>query len=123
MSITADRLWRSSRLPLLGLFVSACAGADGSAAWVGSMDTLPNGAIRVVNLAPAAPDSAGAWTLTREFSIGEAEGTEAETFGSISAFTVDDDGRLYVLDRQMNQLRIFTRVLPAPEESAAAQSL
>ena len=50
-------------------------------------------------------DDAG---LVPELSIGEAlDGPEEHLFGSIASLAVDDDGNIYVLDRQAQELRVF----------------
>ena len=86
--------------------LAACADADGG--WSGAVETLPNGAVRVTNPAQGMWREGSAWRLVPELRLGEVEGPEATVFGSISGLAVDDAGRIYVLDRQANQLRIFT---------------
>ncbi len=46
-------------------------------------------------------------TLVPEVSIGELDGPEEYLFGSIYAITVDDAGRVYVLDGQARSIRVF----------------
>ncbi len=46
-------------------------------------------------------------TLVPEVSIGALEGPEEYLFGSIYSITVDDEGRVYVLDGQARDLRVF----------------
>jgi len=83
--------------------------ADRDERWSGSVETLPNGAVRVTNPAQGVWRERSAWALVPELRLGEAEGPEATVFASISGFAVDDLGRIYVLDRRPNELRIFTR--------------
>jgi len=92
------------RLAVL-LLLAGCSGDDGD--WTGTVQVLENGAVRVTNPADGQWTDETAWRLVPEFALGEAEGPEALVFGSISSLEVDDDGRLYVLDRQANELRIF----------------
>ncbi|WP_423930426.1 6-bladed beta-propeller [Candidatus Palauibacter sp.] len=46
-------------------------------------------------------------TLVPQLSIGEVEGPEEFLFGAIGSIAVDDDGRVYVLDRQAFNVRGF----------------
>lgn len=91
------------RLAVLLLFAGCGVGDD----WTGTVQVLENGAVRVTNSAEGVWTDETAWRLVPELAIGEVEGAEALVFGSISALEVDEDGRLYVLDRQANELRIF----------------
>jgi len=92
----------------MALAVAACAGeAPGERAWTGTVDTLPDGRVRVVNT-PAGVWAAGEpWRLVPDLRLGAIDGPEAEIFASISGLQVDGSGRIYVLDRQTNELRIF----------------
>ena len=87
--------------------LAGCAEADER--WSGSVETLPNGATRVTNPAQGVWREGSAWALVPELRLGEVEGSEATVFGSISGLAVNDAGRIYVLDRQANELRIFAR--------------
>ena len=46
-------------------------------------------------------------TLVPEVTIGRLDGPDEYLFGSIYALTVDDDGRVYVLDGQAQHIRVF----------------
>ena len=46
-------------------------------------------------------------TLVPEVTIGRLDGPEEYLFGSIYNVAVDDDGRVYVLDGQVQQVRVF----------------
>lgn len=46
-------------------------------------------------------------TLVPEMSIGELDGPEEYLFGRIYSITVDDDGRVFVLDGQAKDIRVF----------------
>ncbi len=46
-------------------------------------------------------------TLVPELSIGELEGAEEYLFGSISSIAVDADGRVFVMDGQAGDIRVF----------------
>jgi hypothetical protein len=89
------------------LIVPACS-ADSEAGWRGSVEQLPNGAVKVTNPPDGVWTSADPdWRLIPDVVIGEADGDDAHVFGAISGLEVDESGRIYVLDRQANELRIF----------------
>lgn len=46
--------------------------------------------------------------LTPELAIGEMEGEEAYLFGSINGLEVDGQGRIFVLDRQAQEVRVYS---------------
>jgi hypothetical protein len=89
---------------LLLLFLAACSGAPD---WHGAVETLPNGAVRVTNPASGIWTEQSAWRLVPELRLGVEEGDDPALFSSIAGLAVGDDGRIYVLDRQANELRIF----------------
>ncbi|HVG46305.1 MAG TPA: 6-bladed beta-propeller [Longimicrobium sp.] len=89
------------------LLLAACGRTDANRA-SGTAETLPNGAVRVANPAQGLWTDRSAWRLVPELQVGEADGAAATTFGSVSGLAVDSAGRIFVLDRQTNELRIFT---------------
>jgi hypothetical protein len=89
--------------------VAACGGGDGGARWTGTVDTLPSGAVRVTNPPRGIWEGGRPWRLSPALVLGEEEGAGPTLFGGISGLEVDAAGRIYVLDRQANELRIFTR--------------
>lgn len=93
------------RLAVL-LLVAAC-GGDAESRWSGSVETLPNGAVRVSNPAQGVWEEETRWRLTQEQVLGTIDGPEPTVFAAVIAIEVDSSGRVYVLDRQANQLRIF----------------
>jgi hypothetical protein len=93
-------------LSLLSLLATGCTdAADGE--WTGSIDTLANGAVRVSNPGAGVWDAAGGGHLEPVLALGELEGPPATMFESISGLQVDAAGRIYVLERRANELRIF----------------
>jgi hypothetical protein len=76
--------------------------------WTGSVDTLANGGVRVSNPAHGLWREGSGWRLVPELELGEGDGPEAFIFGAITGLEAGADGRIYVLDREANQLRIFT---------------
>ena len=99
------------RTMILLLLASAAAGGcafgDGQQSWDGSVETLPNGVIRITNSEQGLWRAGEEWRLTPELNIGRLDGDGPDAFNSISGMVVSDDGRIYVLDRQANELRIF----------------
>lgn len=93
---------------LLGFALFACGGDGAGASGEWSVDTLDTGLIRTVN--PAAPAAlAGApRELEPLLRIGSADGPDATVFGQVSGVLAGEDGRIYVLDRQANELRVFS---------------
>lgn len=99
--------WPLARLAL-ALLLPACGSADANGRWAGTRETLPNGAVRVTNPAQGIWSEGTSWQLVQELVLGDMEGPEATVFASISGLEVDAQGRIYVLDRQANEMRIFT---------------
>jgi 6-bladed beta-propeller len=89
--------------------VAACGGGDGDARWTGTVDTLPNGALRVANPRRGIWEGGRPWRLAPALVLGKEEEAGPTLFSAISGLQVDAAGRIYVLDRQANELRIFTR--------------
>lgn len=89
------------------LLIAAALACGSGEAWEGTVETLPNGGTRVTNSARGAWDEDQAWRITPAFRIGDVEGEGPAVFASIIAIETDTDGRIYVLDRQINELRIF----------------
>jgi len=94
-------------LPLLPLL--ACSASRGATTWGGSIDTLPSGTVVVTNPAAGLWDSSTAWRVVEEGRIGTLEGDGPDLFGEVSALEVDAEGRIYVLEGQALELRVFDR--------------
>ena len=71
------------------------------------VDTLESGRIVVSN--PDSPQAGpqGVPALVEVLRIGSIEGT-CDAFGQVFSLAVDGDGRIYVADRQANEIRVFT---------------
>jgi hypothetical protein len=63
----------------------------------------------VTNPAVGLWDSTTAWRVVEELRIGTLEGDGPDLFGEVSALEVDAEGRLYVLEGQALELRVFDR--------------
>lgn len=107
----------SSSSPRLAIFVSllggaavaACGGEAGAAGteWAGAIDTLPSGIIHVTNPAGGAWRAGEAWTLTEDLRIGSFDDPGPTSFGQVIALDVDAYGRIWVLESQANEVRVF----------------
>src|SRR5512134_3205390 len=101
---------RARFLPLLPLLpLLACSESRGAATWSGSIDTLPSGTVVVTNPANGLWDSSTAWRVVEELRIGALEGEGPDLFGEVSALEADAEGRIYVLESQALELRVFDR--------------
>ena len=93
---------------LLVLLNSSCSSEGPGRGWTGTVEELPNGAVRVTNPAEGVWQESEPWRLVPEFSLGVVEGEDREVFAAITGLEADDLGRTYVLDRQTNEIRIFS---------------
>lgn len=88
-----------------------CGSGEGELApgWEGQVDSLPNGTVLVRNDGRGVwPENAG-WGLQQELLIGSLDAEGPDNFGRISSFTVDEGGRIWVLEGQAAELRVFDR--------------
>jgi streptogramin lyase len=97
-------------LTLGSAVLAACGAADdrGTSRWAGTIDTLASGQIVVTN--PATPSWApgSEWRVVEELRIGRLEGDGPDLFGQITSLTVDRGGRIWVLEGQAQELRVFS---------------
>ena len=89
------------------LLAAACAADDASERWAGTVDTLANGAVRVSSPPDGLWSEEDRWQLEPVLAIGSVEGDGPDVFGSIADIEVGGDGRIFVLDRHVNELRVF----------------
>lgn len=85
----------------------ACSAGEGRQSWEGAVDTLPTGTIVVRNAPQGSWDSGSTWRLMEDMRIGSVEGEDATTFSRIAALAVDAAGRVYVVDAQAQEVRVF----------------
>ncbi|MGH8722070.1 MAG: hypothetical protein ACREU4_08805, partial [Burkholderiales bacterium] len=90
---------------VLGLFVVAgCGGRNDSGT---TIDTLPGGAVLVRNAGEGMWKRGDGWRLVEAARIGNADGEGPAGFARITALEADQLGRIYVLEGQAQQLRVF----------------
>jgi hypothetical protein len=77
--------------------------------WQGWVDTLTDGIVRVHNPAMGIWDSTTAWSVTINVRIGQADGSGPDVFGYVGGLALDPAGRIYILDSQAQQIRVFAR--------------
>jgi hypothetical protein len=103
-------LARCSVLALTAILSTACGatGDRGGAGWTGTVDTLASGQVVVTN--PATPSWApgSEWRVVEELRIGRVDGEGPDLFGSITSLAVDRGGRIWVLEGQSQELRVFS---------------
>ncbi|MEX2530892.1 MAG: 6-bladed beta-propeller [Gemmatimonadota bacterium] len=93
---------------LATLVLTGCGdGGPGSDDWEAAVDTLANGAVHVSNPAEGRWAEGEGWQLVEEVRIGSASEDGPDLFGQIAALEMGEDGRIYVLERQSRELRIF----------------
>lgn len=71
-----------------------------------AMDTLPGGRIVVTNTATGSWDDVTRWRLAFDLRLGGAE-DGPEQFSMIGSLTTDAEGRVYLLDRVAQEIRVF----------------
>lgn len=84
------------------ILCSSCGGGGGGDGVV--VDTLASGAVRVRNVADPA---VAPWRLTEGLRLGSVSSDGPDQFGQIRDVTADALGRIYVLESQAKQVRVF----------------
>lgn len=87
---------------------AACASGEAATEhWNGTIDTLATGQIVVNNPSDPIWTDATRWTVVEELRIGSVDSDGPDLFGRIMDLAADDEGRIFVLESQANELRIF----------------
>lgn len=90
------------------LVIASCGdSAVAEFAWSGTMDTLSTGQIVVTNPSQGIWGDSNGWRMLEEVRIGRLDGSGPDVFGRIRDLMVDDEGRVWVLDSQAKQIRVF----------------
>lgn len=89
--------------------VAACGAGDArdAAGWAGTIDTLASGHIVVQNTDDPVWPEGREWQVAEELRIGNVTGEGPDVFGQIGSLEVDAAGRIWVLDSQAQELRVF----------------
>lgn len=90
-----------------GLIGTGCAEGGPGTTWTGTVDTLAGGGVRVVSPAQGLWTPETAWRLQEDLRIGSLEGEGPQLLGEIGDVSVDADGRIYVLEQQAQEIRVF----------------
>lgn len=108
---------RTSRVPwttfavtaVLTLGLGACGGDTGGYDAAVEVDTLAGGGIHVRNpdIGVWERDGVAPWRLEVDLRIGRLDGTGPDVFGNVRDIIPDALGRLWVLDSQARELRVF----------------
>jgi hypothetical protein len=88
------------------LIGTGCSPRQTDTEWLGTIDTLSNGAVLVRNPDVGLWDSVSGWTMEIETQIGPSDDGPS-AFGFVRDFDADPAGRIYVLDGQANEIRMF----------------
>lgn len=88
------------------LLIAACGGAETETV---THERLPNGSLLARNGGVGSWAEADQWDAIPRLRIGSADGTDPNLlFADIWSVQMDELGRLYVLDRQTENVRVFT---------------
>jgi hypothetical protein len=101
------RLRQTSGLVLGALLIAACSGGGGE--WAGTI-TDSAGVKIVSNTDRGIWTAATQWTVEEDLRVGALEGDPNYQFGQIGFITVGSDGRMFVVDGQAQQVRVFSAV-------------
>lgn len=104
----AGPAFAGSALCCLVVALSGCGEGTAGASGAWTVDTLDSGLVRVSNPPAPHPLPGAPVDLEPILRVGVAEGPDELVFGQISGAVAHGDGRTYVLDRQANELRIFS---------------
>lgn len=96
-----------SLMVALVLAVTGCGDARSPSVWSGSVDTLAGGTVEVRSPARGLWDQDSGWSLEEDLRIGTVEGDSPELFGRVVDLEVDEEGRLYVLESDAGEVRVF----------------
>jgi hypothetical protein len=89
--------------------IQACGPEDarGDLNWAGTIETLDSGVMLITSPAEGVWNAGDAWRFEEVFRVGVVEGEASELFGEIVAVEMDESGRVFILDRQAREIRVF----------------
>lgn len=89
---------------LVAVMPLACGGDDPGGT---GAEPLPEGVERVVSPTQGVWAPEEAWRLTEELRIGRVQGQGPDVWSSVGAMAVDSAGRMFVLDNETQEIRVF----------------
>ncbi len=92
---------------IIAVVTYAAVGCSGGSTWTGTV-TDSAGVQIVANTERGIWTAGAGWTLEEEMKIGAVEGNPDYQFGQIGFMAVDSQDRLYVLDAQAQEIRVFS---------------
>lgn len=96
-----------SFLVVVTSMLAACGSdAEPAATWSGTIDTLPDGRVAVLSESPTWTEAARP-VFEEELRVGSMMGEGPESFGQVSDLLLDEEGRIYVLESQAQEIRVF----------------
>jgi hypothetical protein len=75
--------------------------------WAGTIDTLASGQVVVTNTADPLWTPEATWRVTEELRIGSRDEVGPSLFGEIMSLEIDPLERIYVLEGQAQEIRVF----------------
>lgn len=109
------RGWAAAGALLFASVAWSCGDQASGRDWTGRIDTLAGGGVRVVNPSTGVWSEEERWRLREELRLGTIEGDGPEIFGRVLDVLAGPSGRIYMLERPSQELRIF-----APDGSHVA---
>lgn len=97
----------TSRVPRYLFFAASIAACSGGDSWTGTV-TDSAGITIVANTDRGMWGAGEGWTLEEELRIGTVDGDPAYQFGQIGLVAVDSRDRIFVIDAQARNIRVFS---------------
>jgi hypothetical protein len=93
----------------LVLLAGACdsSGSGSAGSWAGTVDTLSSGQVVVRNPSKPIWAPGDEWGVVEELRIGRMDGEGPDLFGRVASLEVDGLGRIWVIDSQSQEIRVF----------------
>lgn len=92
---------------MLLLLLASCSDGAEKDGWGGTIETRADGVVVVRNPERGAWPAGAEWRVEEELRLGNATGIGPNLFGEIAAVQADSLGRIWVLERQAKELRVF----------------
>lgn len=89
------------------ILLLGCGSGDPSGGWDGTMTTLESGRVVVENGAAGVWQEGEGWRVVEELRLGSLESEGPEMFGQVRSVELDEEGRVWVLEGQAQEIRVF----------------